>query len=150
MEVEVDPLTFELRCRGIWTSVEGDECAAEREAAYIEGSVVYNLDYLLFKNGAYRSGRWVEGMPGEHPVLGIRDIPPIRVRILDHHKHGMGDLPAVGVAPAGAAAICQATNVSASTIPVSAVDIEKKVTAAEVAALQESSEAKAGEREQTE
>ncbi len=123
VEMEVDSITFQARGRGIWTTLEGAAEADERTQACVEGSALYNLDYLLFDKGRYVDGVWVEAVPGEHPALGILDLPEVHLRVLDRGKRGFGDLAVVGVAPAAAAALGQAVGLQVSEAPFTAVQL---------------------------
>ncbi len=118
VEIEIDPITFQPFCRGVWTTLEGADSAGESTLAFLEGSVLYNLDYLLLDKGGYEGGAWIETVPGELPVLGILDAPEIRLNVVDRGKHGFGDLAVVGAAPAAAAAIGQAIGRPLSTAPI--------------------------------
>ena len=118
VEMEIDPITFQAHVRGLWTTLEGDaDGRDEATQAYVEGSALYNLDYLLFDKGRYVENAWVEAVPGEHPALGVLDLPEVHLNVLDRGKHGFGDLAVVGVAPAGAAAMEQATGLRIAAAP---------------------------------
>jgi CO/xanthine dehydrogenase Mo-binding subunit len=122
IEMEIDPITFQPRVRGVWTTLEGGgDWRDEAAQALVEGSVLYSLDYLLFDKGRYAGGIWQESVPGEHPALGVLDIPEVSLNVLDRGKSGFGDLAVVGVAPAGAAAMEQATGVPVAAAPFTAL-----------------------------
>jgi len=121
VEMEIDPVTFQASCRGVWTTLEGNPDSSDEQAqVFLEGSVLYNLDYLLLDKGRYADGAWIETVPGEHPLLGVLDAPEIHLRVLDRGKRGFGDLAVVGVAPAGAAAVGQAVGRSIPSAPLTA------------------------------
>ncbi len=87
VEMEIDPITFQARVRGVWTTLEGDaDCRDEATQAFVEGCALYNLDYLLFDKGRYVDNAWVEAVAGEHPALGVLDMPEVHLNVLDRES----------------------------------------------------------------
>jgi hypothetical protein len=124
VEMEVDPVTFQATCRGVWTTLAGESAEpSEKARILVESGVLHNLDSLLLDKGRYVDGAWVEASPGEHPGLGILDAPEVHLALLDRARSGLPDVTIAGAAPAAAAAMAQAVGRALASAPCTALDL---------------------------
>lgn len=125
-EVEVDPLTFEVRVRGIWgvydIGVPLDERIVQGQ---IEGGIVQGLGYALMESMESKDGHVRQSNLTTYIIPCASDFPDAEFRFIDNPSvdgpfgaRGLGEVPLVGVAPAVVAAIEQAIGHRVTAIPV--------------------------------
>jgi isoquinoline 1-oxidoreductase len=86
----------------------------------IEGSIVQALGGALFEAIEFEDGRILNGRFSRYRVPRFNDIPSIEVVMLDRKdlpSAGAGETPIVGLAPAVAAAIFQASGIRLRSMP---------------------------------
>jgi isoquinoline 1-oxidoreductase len=121
VEVNVDRTTGEVKVVRI---VSAFECGAivnpDNLRNQIEGSNVQGLGGALFEAIEFENGKILNGRMSEYRVPRFRDLPIIETVLLDRKdlpSAGAGECPIVGLAPAIANAIYQATGTRLRALP---------------------------------
>jgi isoquinoline 1-oxidoreductase len=86
----------------------------------VEGAVVQGIGGALFERIQFRDGRLRNGRFARYRLPRFRDVPPIDVVLLDRKDlppAGGGEIPIVGIAPAIANAIHDATGLRLRAMP---------------------------------
>jgi len=127
VEVEIDPLDYLPRIRGVWLTVDGGKIFdPERARKSLKDSTVQALGW------AYREQiRYVDGaIPSEQfdnfDIPGPEEIPPIMVDFIgsrNDEPRGIGDLPFACIPAAYVQAVSQAADHCFRSIPLDARDI---------------------------
>jgi CO/xanthine dehydrogenase Mo-binding subunit len=112
-EVEIDPVTFEVRPVHVTAVQEiGRALNPTLAAGQIEGGTLQGLGYALLEEVVMRDGRMANAQLTNYIVPTTVDAPPIDVVMLESgYKHGpfgakgIGELPFDGAAPAVANAV---------------------------------------------
>ncbi|MBV9081555.1 MAG: xanthine dehydrogenase family protein molybdopterin-binding subunit, partial [Acidobacteriaceae bacterium] len=104
--------------------VEAFECGAivnpEHLKNQVEGAVVMGLGGALFEAIDFSGGRILNARLSKYRVPRFSDVPKIEVVLLDRKdlpSAGAGETPIVGIAPAIANAICNATGKRIRSMP---------------------------------
>lgn len=104
--------------------VEAWECGAivnpEHLRNQVEGAIVMGLGGALFEAIDFANGRILNARLSQYRVPRFQDVPKIEVVLLDRKdlpSAGAGETPIVGIAPAIANAIYNATGVRARSMP---------------------------------
>lgn len=115
LELEIDPVSLQPKCRGIWLAIDSgsivDLLTEKLAAGMVKGMVIRALGYAA------------SGEPDQEDVLqyavpGVINLPPIEVHFIGRGEAcGIGDLPFSGVAPAYGAAVSQATGYYIDQMP---------------------------------
>jgi isoquinoline 1-oxidoreductase len=120
-EVNVDRKTGAVRVVRV---VSAFECGAivnpDNLRNQIEGSNVQGLGGALFETIEFENGKILNGRMSEYRVPRFRDLPAIETVLLDRKdlpSAGAGECPMVGLAPAIANAIFQASGVRLRSLP---------------------------------
>ena len=120
-EVNVDRKTGNVRVVRV---VSAFECGAivnpDNLRNQIEGSNVQGLGGALFEAIEFENGKILNGRMSEYRVPRFRDLPVIETVLLDRKdlpSAGAGECPMVGLAPAIANAIFQASGVRLRSLP---------------------------------
>ncbi len=108
VEVEIDPVTYEVRpLRVLAVQDIGKAIHPVLAAGQIEGGTAQGLGYALLENVVMRDGRMANGQLMNYVIPTTMDTPPIDVVILENpYRHGpfgakgVGEMPIDGVAPA--------------------------------------------------
>lgn len=121
VEVNVDRKTGGVRVVRV---VSAFECGAivnpDNLRNQIEGSNVQGLGGALFEAIEFENGKILNGRMSEYRVPRFRDLPVIETVLLDRKdlpSAGAGECPMVGLAPAIANAIFQATGARLRSLP---------------------------------
>jgi CO/xanthine dehydrogenase Mo-binding subunit len=121
VEVNVDRKTGGLRVVRV---VSAFECGAivnpDNLRNQIEGSNVQGLGGALFEAIEFENGKILNGRMSEYRVPRFRDLPVIETILLDRKdipSAGAGECPLLGLAPAIANAIFQASGVRLRSLP---------------------------------
>jgi 4-hydroxybenzoyl-CoA reductase alpha subunit len=91
----------------------------------IEGAVAQGLGYALMENHSYDNGRVLNDTLVDYKIPTAMDVPPIKALMLGYEPKGpfgakgVGEPGLVGIAPAVANAIFNATGVQIKTLPLS-------------------------------
>ena len=130
VDLEVDPVSLQGVCRGIWVTIDagriGDAGRApnlQQARQLVEGAVLRSLGCAALEIGGILRQR--PDHYADYGVPGFLDAPPIEVCFLEPaaggrssaRPRGLGDLPFLGFFPAYAAAITQATGCYIDQIP---------------------------------
>jgi len=125
IEVEVDPLTYQLRPTGVWAVYDVGEPLDERIViGQMHGGIVQALGWATSEVLEVQEGRFLQHNLTDYVIPGSRDIPPIDVRFVSNPYElgpfgakGAGELPFNGPAAALAGAVEQALGVPVYRIP---------------------------------
>lgn len=126
VEVEVDPLTFEVKVTGVWGAYDIGEPMDDRiVAGQIDGAVAQGLGYAGMEVLTVEAGRVLQDNLTTYAIPTSVDFPrTVACLIPNPYKEGpfgakgLGELPLVGVAPAFAAAVGQAIGKRILRLPV--------------------------------
>ncbi len=125
VEVEINPTTLQVYCRGIWIVMDAGEIVSEELARLaVEQAAVQNLGFASSEIVSFEIGRIEQKTLSEYKIPGIKDYPRIDVAFVQGEKkkksavfHGLGDQAVTCVAPAYVSAIVQALGRDFTTIP---------------------------------
>ena len=105
--------------------MEAWECGAvvnpEHLKNQVEGAIVMGIGGALFEAIDFENGRIRNARLSKYRVPRFNDVPKIELVILDRkdlHSEGAGETPIVGIAPAVANAIYNATGVRVRSMPI--------------------------------
>jgi nicotinate dehydrogenase subunit B len=120
-EVYVDRKSGDVRVARV---VSAFECGAivnpDGLRNQVEGSNVQGLGGALFEAIAFENGKILNGRLSEYRVPRFSDLPVVETVLIDRRdlpSVGAGECPLVGLAPAIANAICDATGVRLRSMP---------------------------------
>ncbi|MBN2322440.1 MAG: xanthine dehydrogenase family protein [Spirochaetes bacterium] len=127
VEVEVDPVTFEVRVIGVWGIYDVGTPIDERiVGGQIEGGISQGLGYATIELLQKENGRLRQKNLTDYIIPSSMDFPdPVYELFSSSYEHGpfgakcAGELPFVGVAPAVAAAVQNAIGRPVRRLPVS-------------------------------
>lgn len=133
VEIEVDPLTFEIRPLSVWAAYDVGIPIDERiVTGQAHGGIVQGIGYatgevLEVKDGALRQATLTD-----YTIPGPLDVPHIDVRFFENPygegpfgAKGAGEIPFTGAAPAVADAVECALGVTINTIPITPEYLER-------------------------
>ncbi|MBM7561734.1 xanthine dehydrogenase family protein molybdopterin-binding subunit [Fusibacter tunisiensis] len=134
--VEVNPLTYEVKCTHIWSCYDVgrpiDEQMSEGQA---HGGMIQGLGYALMEHMTSKGGFIEQFAFSSYPIPTPMDIPEMTVEwVINPYEDGpfgakaVGELTLVGVAPAISAAIEDAIGHETFTIPVTPEIIERTLS----------------------
>ena len=126
VEVEVDPVTFEIRVVGVWGAYDIGTPIDERIIrGQIEGGVKQALGYATIEVMETKNGRILQASLTDYIVPTSKDFPRVIFKLIpspyEYGPYGAkcaGEVPFVGPAPALAAAVQQAVGFRVDRIPV--------------------------------
>lgn len=122
VEVELDPVSYQSICRGVWLVVEAGTIAPRKATLQIlEGETLRALgsSQLQEYRGTISDGRKL--CSNTDLIPGAEQVPEIQVHLLETQEgpmKGYEELPHLGVPPAYAAAVCQATGFYVDQVPI--------------------------------
>jgi CO/xanthine dehydrogenase Mo-binding subunit len=128
VEVEINPTTLQVYCRGIWIVMDAGEIVSQELAKLaVEQAAIQNLGYASTEILSFEIGRIEQKSLAEYKIPGIKDYPRIDVAFLQGEKRkkaavpqGLGDQAVTCVAPAYVSAIVQALGRDFTSIPLTA------------------------------
>jgi CO/xanthine dehydrogenase Mo-binding subunit len=126
VDLEVDKRTFEVVVRKVTTAHDvGRAINPLLVEGQIIGGVVQGLGYALLEHVVYRDGVMQNAQLTNYIIPTSLDTPPFDVTIVEQPysrgpwgAKGVGELPIDVTAPAVAAAVCRATGVLISGLPI--------------------------------
>ena len=129
IEVELDPVTFQSTCRGVWMVIEtGTVWNRSTMLGVLEGEILRCL-------GSSRLPGYAAAVNPAEPACSAADLippvtqlPEIQIQLLESHSTGMKGfehLPYLGVPAAYAAAVCQATGLYIDQVPITAEVVQQ-------------------------
>ena len=138
VEVEVDQDTFETRVVGATAACEiGTPVHPRLAQGQIEGGILQAIGYGLMEEMKTEHGRYLNDRLSTYLIPTIKDAPVMDVLLVEAESghgrvapKGAGELPMDGGAPAVAAAIENATGLSASALPVTSERLSAAATIA--------------------
>jgi isoquinoline 1-oxidoreductase len=120
-EVRIDP----DRTVRVTRVVEAWDCGAvvnpEHLKNQVEGAIVMGLGGALFEAIDFANGRVLNAKLSKYRVPRFSDVPKIELVILDRRdvpSAGAGEIPIVGIAPAVANAVFNATGIRVRSMPI--------------------------------
>ncbi len=129
VEVELDPVSLHSVCRGIWMAVEaGSVWNTQAAARIIEGEILRALGTACLQDFPRDGGTGAKPCSAMGLVPGLAGLPQIHVLIVDSPDRpmkGFEQLPYLGIPPAYAAAVCQATGLYIDQTPITAEVIQQ-------------------------
>ncbi len=125
VEVEVDPLTFEVSIKKIWAVYDvGIAIDRKMMRGQIEGGIAQGVGYATMEVLEFKDGVPLQKNLTDYIIPTSLDIPEIESELIENPSdlgpYGAkcaGEVPFVGVAPAVAAAISQAIGKNIRKIP---------------------------------
>lgn len=133
--VEVDPVSYEVKCTDIWGAYDvGVPIDEKLLIGQIQGGMVQGLGYAIMENMTSKAGGIEQFTFSSYPIPTTMDVPKLHAEwIINPYQDGpfgaksVGELTLVGVAPAVAAAIEDAIGIITSEIPVTPEVIERSL-----------------------
>jgi CO/xanthine dehydrogenase Mo-binding subunit len=126
VEVEADPVTFEIKVHGIWGVYDIGTAIDEKIIqGQIEGGIIQGLGYAGIEVMNTRNGKILQDSMTDYIIPTSVDTPEIKARLVHNpYEFGpfgakcAGEVPLIGVAPAFAAAVQNSLGVPIKRIPV--------------------------------
>jgi CO/xanthine dehydrogenase Mo-binding subunit len=129
VEVELDPVSYQSICRGVWLVVEAGTIVQRKSTVQIlEGETLRALgsSQLQEYRGTINDGQKL--CSNAELILGAEQVPEIQLHLIETQEgpmKGYEQLPHLGVPPAYAAAVCQATGLYVDQVPITAEVIQQ-------------------------
>ncbi len=124
VEVEIDPIEYIPKVRGIWTAVDGGKILSEQRAKLsLKTAVIQALGWAAWEELSYKDGRLPPDSSSCYAIPTVRDVPPIAIDFLWNDSvipRGIGELPFNTIPAAYAQALTQAADCPFNTLPVTA------------------------------
>jgi CO/xanthine dehydrogenase Mo-binding subunit len=128
VEVEIDPVEYAPRIRGVWMSLDGGKILSQKQAwRSVRFAVIQALGWAVsgerlgYENGVIPAGQFLA-----YELPNLREIPPIGIDFIFNDNadpKGIGDIPFNCVPAAFAQAVSQAADHHFERLPVTAGDI---------------------------
>jgi CO/xanthine dehydrogenase Mo-binding subunit len=127
VEVEIDPVEFIPKIRGVWLGVDGGRILSEEQARRsLKLSVIHALGWASREKVSYTEGQIPYRQFDHYDIPPPQDIPPIHIDFIWNdaaHPKGIGELPFNCVPAAFIQAVSQAADYPFKRIPLTARDI---------------------------
>ena len=125
VEVELNPITYEITLKGIWSTYDVGRVVDERIAVgQADGGVLQGIGYGYMENETCVEGKFRQRSLSDYIVPTAVDAPQMETAFIDNPfiygadgAKGMGELTLVGAAPAVALAIENAIGKEVHKIP---------------------------------
>jgi CO/xanthine dehydrogenase Mo-binding subunit len=129
VEVEIDPVTFQSSCRGVWAAIEtGTVWSQAVVHRVLEGEILRWLGSSRLAGYTAEVQGAVSGFSAGELIPAATDCPEIQIRLLESRNtrmKGFDDLPGLGVPAAYAAAVSQATGLYIDQLPITAEVVQQ-------------------------
>lgn len=133
VRVEVNPVTYEVKCTDIWGTYDvGRAIDKDMALGQVHGGIVQGLGYAMMEHMSSDKGFIEQIAFSSYPIPTPMDIPRMNTLFVDnpyadgpYGAKAIGELTLVGVAPAVATAIEDAMKREVYTIPVTPEIIER-------------------------
>jgi CO/xanthine dehydrogenase Mo-binding subunit len=129
IEVELDPVTFQSSCRGVWAAIEtGTVWNRTAMLGVLEGEILRWLGSSHLAGYTAAGEGAVSACSAGDLIPGVTELPEIQIRLLESQStamKGFDDLPCLGVPAAYAAAVCQATGLYIDQLPITAEVVQQ-------------------------
>lgn len=134
-EIEVDPVTFEIKVTDYFTSHEiGKAINYDQAVAQIQGGSLQGIGYAIYEKIGLKNGEFDVSGFTDYIIPTPVDTPNFHVNILENPypfgpfgAKGLGELPLVGGAPAVLSALWMIFGKEFSSIPVMPEDLLQKL-----------------------
>ena len=127
VEVEVDPVEYVPRIRGVWMGVDGGKILSENRARRsLKISTVQALGWAFREQIAYIDGALTQAQFSNYDIPSPGEIPPVHIDFIWNdttEPKGIGDLPFCCVPAAYVHAVSQAMDHHFQSIPLRREDI---------------------------
>ena len=127
VELEIDPIEYLPRIRGIWLCVDGGRIISlDNARRTLQNSSVQALGWAYKEQVNYVAGFIPADQFDNYDIPGVEDIPPVAVEFISDNKSepkGIGDLPFACIPAAYMQAVSQAMDRHFCSIPLKALDI---------------------------
>ena len=127
IEVELDPVTFQSSCRGVWVAIEtGTVWNQTAVLGVLEGEILRWLGSSRL--AGYPAAGEAPGCPAGDLIPSATELPEIQIRLLESRSaelKGFDNLPCLGVPAAYAVAVCQATGLYIDQLPITAEVVQQ-------------------------
>lgn len=135
IEVEVDPLTYEIRVMGSWAVYDvGTPIDLNILKGQMQGGTAQSLGYSGLEKMEMINGKPAQASFTDYTIPTTLDFPDLQCQFIDNpYRYGpfgakaAGELPNIGPAAAFAAAASQATGTIITEIPVTPEKLEAKL-----------------------
>jgi CO/xanthine dehydrogenase Mo-binding subunit len=122
IEVELDPVTFLSTCRGVWMAIDsGTVWNRTKMLGVLEGEILRCLGLSRMHGYTAAAPHEPSACSSTDWIPGANELPDIRIHLLESQSgemKGFDCLPYLGVPPAYAAAVCQATGLYIDQVPI--------------------------------
>jgi len=124
LELEIDPVTLQPNCRGIWLAIDSgsivDLLTEKLAVRMVKRMVIRALGYTASAQHEPADLLHILCPEERFAVPGLLNLPAIEIHFIGQGEaRGIGDLPFSGVAPAYSAAVSQATGYYIDQMPLS-------------------------------
>ena len=125
-EVEVDPVTFEIKVTKFYTTHEiGKAINYDQAVAQIQGGALQGIGFALYEKITATNGKFDVMGFSDYIIPTLTEMPEFNVKILENPypfgpfgAKGLGELPLVGAAPAVVSALWMIFSREFNEIPV--------------------------------
>jgi CO/xanthine dehydrogenase Mo-binding subunit len=126
VEVEIDPVTFEIRVTGVWAVYDiGTPIDEKVVQGQVEGGIAQGLGYATLEVMETGDGRPLQANLTDYIIPTSMDFPRVEMKLVksryDEGPFGakcLGELPLLGAAPALASAVQHALHRPVARLPV--------------------------------
>ena len=129
VEVEIDPVDYFPRIRGVWLGVDGGKIMSpDRARKSLKDSAVQALGWAYREQISYVNGAIPADQFDNFDIPGPAEIPPIAIEFIENKRdepRGIGDLPFACIPAAYVQAVSQAADRCFRSIPLTARDISE-------------------------
>ncbi|HCC37856.1 MAG TPA: xanthine dehydrogenase [Treponema sp.] len=127
VEVEIDPVEYVPRARGVWLSIDGGKIFNEEKARRnLKIAAVQALGWAYREQINYLNGRISRAQFENYDIPNPADIPPIHIEFTGNDSadaRGIGELPFTCLPAAFLQAACQSMDHHFHSIPLTSQDI---------------------------
>jgi CO/xanthine dehydrogenase Mo-binding subunit len=131
VEVEINPIEYTPRIRGVWMGIDGGRILSEKRARRsLRASVVQALGWASGEQMAYIGGVIPGAMDDNYKIPNPSEIPPIAIDFIWNDAEdpkGIGELPFNCIPAAYLQAVSQAMDHHFQRIPLTAKDVWEAV-----------------------
>lgn len=125
VEVEFDPITYQVTLKGVWSTYDVGRVVDERIAVgQADGGIVQGIGYGYMECETTKDGKFMQRNLSDYIIPTTEDVPHMETAFIDNPfiygadgAKGMGELTLVGGAPAVALAIENAIGKKIHKIP---------------------------------
>jgi CO/xanthine dehydrogenase Mo-binding subunit len=126
VEVEVNPLTYQIEIKGVWSAFDIGKAIDERIIrGQVDGGILQGLGYATLEKMECKQGRIQQRSVTDYIIPTSMDFGKMEHRLIDNPyddgpfgAKGAGELTLLGAAPALVAAVSNALGVSIQRLPV--------------------------------